>query len=200
MFVADLDRPWIDTPFLLQGFLIEDEEQLQQVRDCCQWVLIDPQRSTGDEYISPAKKAPERRDLGTEPKIQINRTAAPASSNTSGLSKSVSGTPQRNIASNADMGTSSNIAKPVRNNSAAGAREFAVSVRTGAAGVGGKPNASARNDAPDANSEKSGGGLRGLFGQLRKSAQGLFNTSQKDDFEGRQLLVGNIESRSINAS
>ena len=24
MFVADLDRPWIDTPFLLQGFLIED--------------------------------------------------------------------------------------------------------------------------------------------------------------------------------
>ena len=22
MFVADLDRPWVDTPFLLQGFLI----------------------------------------------------------------------------------------------------------------------------------------------------------------------------------
>ena len=26
MFVADLDRPWIDTPFLLQGFMIEDDE------------------------------------------------------------------------------------------------------------------------------------------------------------------------------
>ena len=22
MFVADLDRPWVDTPFLLQGFLV----------------------------------------------------------------------------------------------------------------------------------------------------------------------------------
>ena len=32
MFIADLDRPWIDTPFLLQGFLLEDSEQLQQLR------------------------------------------------------------------------------------------------------------------------------------------------------------------------
>mgnify|MGYP001061214867 CR=1 FL=1 len=32
MFVADLDRPWVDTAFLLQGFLIEDEDQIRALR------------------------------------------------------------------------------------------------------------------------------------------------------------------------
>ena len=27
MFVSDLDRPWLDTPFLLQGFQIETGEE-----------------------------------------------------------------------------------------------------------------------------------------------------------------------------
>ena len=40
MFVVDLDRPWIDTPFLLQGFVVEDDEQLRQLRAHCKWVLI----------------------------------------------------------------------------------------------------------------------------------------------------------------
>ena len=28
MFVAELDRPWLESPFLMQGFVIEDEETL----------------------------------------------------------------------------------------------------------------------------------------------------------------------------
>ncbi len=184
MFVADLDRPWIDTPFLLQGFLIENDKQLQQVRDCCQWVLIDPQRSTGDEYVSTAKKAPERRDLGAEPKVQITRAATPTLSNTSASSQSISGGPKRNSVSNADLGTPGSTANPSRNNVVAGTREFAVSVRSSTVSASSKPNVSSQNDAPDANSGKPSGGLRGLFGQLRKSAKGLFDTSQKDDFEG----------------
>src|SRR6476469_425718 len=61
MFVADLDRPWVDTPFLLHGFLIEDEEQIRALRKHCQFVMVDRTRSTGDEYEAPAGgKAPER--------------------------------------------------------------------------------------------------------------------------------------------
>ena len=48
MFIADLDRPWIDTPFLLQGFLLEDAEQLQQLCAQCEWVMIDPQLLAGE--------------------------------------------------------------------------------------------------------------------------------------------------------
>jgi HD-GYP domain-containing protein (c-di-GMP phosphodiesterase class II) len=69
MFVADLDRPWVDTPFLLQGFLIEDERQIGELRTHCQYVIIDRARSTGDEFeppeastntIPPTREARER--------------------------------------------------------------------------------------------------------------------------------------------
>lgn len=50
MFIAELDRPWLDTPFLVQGFLLEDEEQLATLRKLCRFVTIDRARSLGDEY------------------------------------------------------------------------------------------------------------------------------------------------------
>ena len=59
MFVADLDRPWVDTPFLLQGFLIENDEQILALRTHCEYVMVDRARSTGSEFeavsgLSPA--------------------------------------------------------------------------------------------------------------------------------------------------
>lgn len=54
MFVADLDRPWVDTPFLLQGFLIEDDEQIAALRAHCEFVMVDRARSVGAEYEAPA--------------------------------------------------------------------------------------------------------------------------------------------------
>jgi len=55
MFVADLDRPWIDTPFLLQGFLIEDDQQIRQLQRHCQFVVVDRARSVGEEFSAPPK-------------------------------------------------------------------------------------------------------------------------------------------------
>ncbi|MCB1915470.1 MAG: HD-GYP domain-containing protein [Rhodocyclaceae bacterium] len=60
MFVTDLDRPWIDTPFLLQGFLIEDEDTLGQLRELCRFVSIDRARSVGN-----AHRAPKREDVAS---------------------------------------------------------------------------------------------------------------------------------------
>ncbi|MCB1894178.1 MAG: HD-GYP domain-containing protein [Zoogloeaceae bacterium] len=60
MFVADLDRPWIDSPFLLQGFLIEDEDTLAQLRGLCRFVSVDRARSVGD-----AHRAPKREDVSS---------------------------------------------------------------------------------------------------------------------------------------
>ncbi|HSJ98012.1 MAG TPA: DUF3391 domain-containing protein, partial [Myxococcota bacterium] len=57
MFVADLDRPWVDTPFLLQGFLIEEEEQIAALRTHCEYVMVDRARSVGDEFEAPAPGA-----------------------------------------------------------------------------------------------------------------------------------------------
>jgi len=48
MFVTDLDRPWLDTPFPIQGFLLEDKDDLRTLERFCQHVYIDPLRSTVD--------------------------------------------------------------------------------------------------------------------------------------------------------
>ena len=58
MFVADLDRPWIDTPFVLQGFLIEDQQQIRELQQHCAYVVIDRARSTGEEF-RPDPSAPK---------------------------------------------------------------------------------------------------------------------------------------------
>jgi HD-GYP domain-containing protein (c-di-GMP phosphodiesterase class II) len=41
MVVCDLDRPWSDTPFLLQGFCIKDTEDIESLKKYCKYVFID---------------------------------------------------------------------------------------------------------------------------------------------------------------
>lgn len=41
MFVAELDRPWLDTPFLIQGFLIDREDEVKALRKYSRYVYID---------------------------------------------------------------------------------------------------------------------------------------------------------------
>ncbi len=48
MFVAELDRPWSDTPLPQSGLLVDTDEALQAVRHYCQFVMVDPARSAGD--------------------------------------------------------------------------------------------------------------------------------------------------------
>jgi HD-GYP domain-containing protein (c-di-GMP phosphodiesterase class II) len=59
MFVAELDRPWLDTPFLFQGFLIETEDEIADLRHYCRYVLVDPLRSIGWD---PWRDTPERKE------------------------------------------------------------------------------------------------------------------------------------------
>jgi HD-GYP domain-containing protein (c-di-GMP phosphodiesterase class II) len=45
MFVAELDRPWVDTPFLLQGFLVDNPDELDTLRRVCRYVYVDLEMS-----------------------------------------------------------------------------------------------------------------------------------------------------------
>ncbi|MBV1774461.1 DUF3391 domain-containing protein [Burkholderiaceae bacterium DAT-1] len=47
MFVCELDRPWLDTPFLMQGFLIDSGLQLDMLVQYCKHVKVDLGRSLG---------------------------------------------------------------------------------------------------------------------------------------------------------
>ncbi len=44
MYVAELDRPWIDSPFLVHGFVIRSQQQLEQVQALCRFVYVDIKR------------------------------------------------------------------------------------------------------------------------------------------------------------
>jgi len=44
MYVAELDRPWLDTPFPLQGFYIRSPEDIARVAGVCSHVFVDPRR------------------------------------------------------------------------------------------------------------------------------------------------------------
>jgi HD-GYP domain-containing protein (c-di-GMP phosphodiesterase class II) len=46
MFVAELDRPWLDTPFLIQGFLVDSAIELSTLRKYCHHVYVDLEQSS----------------------------------------------------------------------------------------------------------------------------------------------------------
>ncbi len=45
MYVSELDRPWSETAFLFQGFPISTDDELTQLRACCDYVYIDLRQS-----------------------------------------------------------------------------------------------------------------------------------------------------------
>ncbi|MEM8661325.1 MAG: HD-GYP domain-containing protein [Pseudomonadota bacterium] len=45
MYVSGLDRPWLETPFMIQGFCVEDTEQIEKVRRYCEHVFVDVTKS-----------------------------------------------------------------------------------------------------------------------------------------------------------
>ncbi|MBL8516837.1 MAG: DUF3391 domain-containing protein [Betaproteobacteria bacterium] len=79
MFIADIDRPWMDTPFLIQGFLIQDEEQIEQLRKFCEEVTIDRARSAAEHQPPTMKPPPTQKPVETAPSVIVSRRAAPDS-------------------------------------------------------------------------------------------------------------------------
>ena len=63
MYVSNLDRPWIDTPFLLEGFLIQSEDDLTALNQYCKYVYIDTDRGIGaSQYIEPLPRLKPARE------------------------------------------------------------------------------------------------------------------------------------------
>lgn len=56
MFVTELDIDWLDSPFLLQGFLLEDASQINTLQSLCKEVWIDRTKSVADHFAAPPKE------------------------------------------------------------------------------------------------------------------------------------------------
>jgi HD-GYP domain-containing protein (c-di-GMP phosphodiesterase class II) len=68
MYVRELDRPWLETPFILQGFPIRSVTDIDEIAKHCQWVIVE----VGEEAWRPA----EERIL-QESRVQRTQTHAP---------------------------------------------------------------------------------------------------------------------------
>ncbi len=52
MFVAELDRPWLDTPFSLQGFVVRDTSEVLYISDYVDHVFVDAEYRASRRFIN----------------------------------------------------------------------------------------------------------------------------------------------------
>ena len=76
MFVSGLDRPWLETPFVTQGFYIESPRDIDRLREYCEYVLVDNRRSRRAGGAIGRKRPPrpaQERRLDGRPRIPVER-------------------------------------------------------------------------------------------------------------------------------
>jgi HD-GYP domain-containing protein (c-di-GMP phosphodiesterase class II) len=78
MFVSGLDRPWLETPFITQGFIIESPADIDRLREYCEYVLVDGRRSRQRDAALNRKSRStivhrEARKLKERPRVPIER-------------------------------------------------------------------------------------------------------------------------------
>lgn len=73
MYVFELDRPWTETPFLFQGFVIQDEEQISVLQAHCSFVYVDKEQSLPEtaQYLETTLASPVEKH---SPKKQIKQS------------------------------------------------------------------------------------------------------------------------------
>lgn len=76
MYVSKLDRPWLETPFIFQGFEISEQAEIDMLQRCCSIVYIDVERGKlSDDQVrrliqlqrQPRKPTPASRRKTKEP-------------------------------------------------------------------------------------------------------------------------------------
>ena len=88
MFVSDLDRPWIQTPFLIQGFYVNHPEELTALKDLCRSVWVDISSIPESVKLPPNlprrtssarldKTSPETKNLGNDGNLGAGRKTYP---------------------------------------------------------------------------------------------------------------------------
>jgi len=56
MYVSKLDRPWTETPFVFQGFVLTSEKQIDLLRKHCKKIFVDPEK---EDHSVARKSSPE---------------------------------------------------------------------------------------------------------------------------------------------
>lgn len=71
MFVSRLDRPWIETPYLMEGMLIESADEIKKLSKFCSYVYVDVEQG-----LSPKARY---WDVGNEDEMSLSSGGVPDS-------------------------------------------------------------------------------------------------------------------------
>jgi HD-GYP domain-containing protein (c-di-GMP phosphodiesterase class II) len=61
MFVAELDRPWLETPFSLQGFVVRDSSEVLYISDYVDHVFVDAEYRSSRRFVALDAAPTERK-------------------------------------------------------------------------------------------------------------------------------------------
>jgi HD-GYP domain-containing protein (c-di-GMP phosphodiesterase class II) len=78
MYVAELDRPWTDTPFMFQGFVLRTEQQLAALKKFCKHVFVDPEKAQRVDPRPPAAQFTIRGNTKYPEKASVEAEFRPA--------------------------------------------------------------------------------------------------------------------------
>lgn len=80
MYVAQLDRPWLETPFLFKGFEIRDEKDLKQLRYFCKHVYVDATRGSvaQDKVLEARRREDQYAQSLAAPVTRLEHTMRPS--------------------------------------------------------------------------------------------------------------------------
>lgn len=78
MHVVRLDRPWLETNFLLQGFVIRTEDELRALREQCEYVYVEGDVSAKASAASSIAASPKKAEAKTTPPPSPQKAPASA--------------------------------------------------------------------------------------------------------------------------
>ncbi|MDI1309558.1 MAG: DUF3391 domain-containing protein [Methylotenera sp.] len=85
MFVCELDRPWLGTPFMLEGLLIDDNEQINTIASLCDFVYIDRTVSVGQHFAAVPKEQVAIKREGTINRVILDSSTVNKAKNSTKL-------------------------------------------------------------------------------------------------------------------
>lgn len=76
MYVSKLDRPWVGTPFPLQGFYIQNDEDISKLSQYCEFVSVDTLKSRVPINVFRSNTTHSQRPVDSSHTVITSKTAA----------------------------------------------------------------------------------------------------------------------------
>lgn len=77
MYVSALDRPWSESPFLMQGFCVTSPKVLAKLQEICQYVMVESSKSLGDSAEQKLDSTPIKANFAGKSSEPVRASSQP---------------------------------------------------------------------------------------------------------------------------